>query len=208
MLGAAQPDASYESLVDFSLGKRNEVLARLRGTLFGESLGIYLDCPKCGLRQEFSLRTEIFSAPKAGEETGNAVEVEGFRFRPVTTRDLAAVVNERDPHQAALLMAKSCCLSDGTDPHWTDEFLEKVEDSLGEADPAADIELEFACNGCGRGWRENFDIVDYLWEEIEVRAMRLIREVHGLASAYGWTESEILSLSRERRNLYLEMAGV
>jgi len=34
---------------------------------------------------------------------------------------------------------------------------------------------------------------------------RLLVEVHALASAYGWSEQEILSLSDARRRLYLEM---
>jgi hypothetical protein len=44
-----------------------------------------------------------------------------------------------------------------------------------------------------------------LWAEIEVRAKRLLLEVHLLATAYGWSEAEILSLNAQRREFYLEM---
>jgi hypothetical protein len=37
------------------------------------------------------------------------------------------------------------------------------------------------------------------------RARRLLIEVHSLASAYGWSETDILSMSEPRRALYLEM---
>ena len=46
-----------------------------------------------------------------------------------------------------------------------------------------------------------------LWAELEAVARRLAMEVHTLASAYGWSESEILSLSDARRRLYLEMVS-
>jgi hypothetical protein len=32
-----------------------------------------------------------------------------------------------------------------------------------------------------------------------------LRDVHELASAYGWRESEILALSPQRRQAYLEL---
>ena len=40
---------------------------------------------------------------------------------------------------------------------------------------------------------------------MEAHARRLLLDVHQLASAYGWSEMEILSLSATRRNAYLEM---
>jgi hypothetical protein len=44
----------------------------------------------------------------------------------------------------------------------------------------------------------------FLWAEIEARARRLLREVHILATAYGWTEAEVLSLGENRRARYVE----
>jgi hypothetical protein len=41
-----------------------------------------------------------------------------------------------------------------------------------------------------------------------VHARSLLAEVHSLARAYGWTESEILALSPQRRSTYLEMVGI
>jgi hypothetical protein len=40
---------------------------------------------------------------------------------------------------------------------------------------------------------------------MEARAKRLLAEVHLIASAYGWSEAEILGLSRARRDFYLDM---
>jgi len=52
-----------------------------------------------------------------------------------------------------------------------------------------------------------FDILTYLWSEIEDWAQRLLLEVHTLALAYGWSERDILAMSPRRRRLYLEMVG-
>ena len=47
------------------------------------------------------------------------------------------------------------------------------------------------------------DIGSFVWAEIESRARRVLGEVHALASAYGWSEAETLSLSAVRRASYL-----
>ena len=49
------------------------------------------------------------------------------------------------------------------------------------------------------------DIGSFVWAEIESRARRLLWEVHTLASAYGWSEAETLSLSAARRASYMRM---
>jgi hypothetical protein len=46
-----------------------------------------------------------------------------------------------------------------------------------------------------------------LWREIESMAGRLLRDVHALASAYGWHEKDILALSPVRRQFYLTLIG-
>ncbi len=49
-----------------------------------------------------------------------------------------------------------------------------------------------------------FDVGGFLWEEIDVRARRLLDEVHALARSYCWSERQILELSETRRRAYLE----
>jgi hypothetical protein len=46
-----------------------------------------------------------------------------------------------------------------------------------------------------------------VWAELQARATALLADVHVLASAYGWTEPQVLSLSPERRAAYLELIG-
>jgi hypothetical protein len=46
-----------------------------------------------------------------------------------------------------------------------------------------------------------------LWDDVQAYARGVLGQVHSLARAYGWTESEVLSLSPRRRAAYLEMTG-
>jgi hypothetical protein len=85
------------------------------------------------------------------------------------------------------------------------EIIDLAIKRMGEADPQADVAVDLTCPCCQHQWQRNFDIVSYLWTELRGWAEQLLREVHLLASAYGWSESEILQLSAARRRRYLEM---
>ena len=73
-------------------------------------------------------------------------------------------------------------------------------------DPQANVELALRCTACEREWPVVFDIVAYLWDEISAWSRQIIHEVHRLASAYGWSEREVLAMGAARRAVYLEMA--
>lgn len=75
------------------------------------------------------------------------------------------------------------------------------------ADPLAVIAIETVCPACSAPGRHLFDPARFLWEEVEIRAVRLMRDVHRLARAYAWTEATILDLGPRRRQVYLQMAG-
>ena len=78
---------------------------------------------------------------------------------------------------------------------------------LAEADPLADLRLGFSCPACSHAWSDPLDIVAYLWRELDSWALRVLREVHTLAHAYGWTEDTILGLSPARRRHYLDLVA-
>src|SRR5262249_27971943 len=98
-----------------------------------------------------------------------------------------------------------CLLNGGN--HLTGEFVAEASEKMSSADPMANIHLALSCPSCEHKWEAPFDIVAFLWREISTAARRLLREVHALASAYGWTQHEILSLSTLRRRAYIEMAN-
>src|SRR6185312_12716599 len=83
--------------------------------------------------------------------------------------------------------------------------LDAIVAQMGEADPQAVVDLSLECPACEFSWSLPFDIAGYLWSEVEDLVHRLFGEVHMLASAYGWSEREILAMSPLRRRIYLDM---
>jgi hypothetical protein len=73
------------------------------------------------------------------------------------------------------------------------------------ADPRGRIQFALDCPACLKHWEETFDITSFFWSEVSAWALRQLREVHVIASTYGWSEAEILALGPARRRAYLEM---
>jgi hypothetical protein len=84
-------------------------------------------------------------------------------------------------------------------------IVQAIAARMAELDPQADVALGIDCPSCAHAWLEPFDVVTFLWSELTAWARRLLGDVHLIASAYGWGESEILGLTPARRNAYLEM---
>jgi hypothetical protein len=207
ILGAGIPEASYDSLADWPLGRRNQALAELRNTCFGPRLPAWIACGRCGEKLEFEMDGRMLaraSAENEGRES-EPIVVDGLSFRLPTSRDLARAAREADPRRAAIRLVEMCRLGDGESPPWSDELLDEVGQKMALADPMAEILMDLRCPVCGDEFSETLDIVSFLWTEIEARAKRLLMDIHALASAYGWTEKDVLSLSEHRRALYLEM---
>jgi hypothetical protein len=82
-----------------------------------------------------------------------------------------------------------------------------IAEKMEQHDPQANVQLNLTCAACGHDWLTIFDIVSYLWSEINNWARHLLRETHILASAYGWREADILGMSAQRRRFYIDMIG-
>jgi hypothetical protein len=205
-LAAAHPETSYDHLADWPLGRRNQALARLRRDCFGSTLQAWTACARCGEKLEFEMDCGALAGGEIdGVSTRQPVVVNGHSFRLPTSRDVARLSRETDPRRAAIRLLEACRLDDGEAHAWGDDDLEKVGDGLAAADPMAETLLTLTCPECGSQWEEALNISAFVWTEIEARARRLLMESHTLASAYGWTEREIFSLSGPRRALYMEM---
>jgi len=150
---------------------------------------------------EIDVRTLMSEAP----DTGATIEVAGQSFRLPTSRDLAQATGEPNPLAAANRLLLRCRLGAEECPTLSDEELELVGDKMALADPMAELRFSLLCPVCSHQWDETLDIARFLWAEIDARARRLLWEIHNVASAYGWTEAEILSLSATRRARYMEM---
>jgi hypothetical protein len=202
----ADPNAAPAGLADRPLGQRNMALLRLHRAMFGRRLRAALDCPDCVCELEIEL--DVDGLCGAAEVPPAEVELTGRRFRVPTTRDLAAIAHQSDVDTAAEQLVQLCRIVD-PDREGTTASLPRVEEleaAWEDADPNADIALDLACSDCGHRWHAEFDVPAFVWTELASYAVRLLDEVHLLAGAYGWNESEILALSDVRRAAYIERA--
>jgi len=89
----------------------------------------------------------------------------------------------------------------------SDELITALAAEMVRRDPLSEVQLDLHCPECDQRWRTILDIVTFLWAEISAQAQRCLHEVHALAQAYGWRETDILAMSARRRQHYLEMAA-
>jgi len=206
LLAAALPDTAYEHLADWPLGRRNQALAKIRSDCFGPNIVGWMACPHCGEKLEFQMSADLFNDDaKKVENPRERVEMNGLTFRLPTSRDLAKAAKETDPMIGAVRIAESCLVGARPKRDWTSAELAAIGENMAAADPLGETRLAFVCPNCGKESEESLDIASLFWAEVEVRVRRVLSAIHALASAYGWTESEILSLSNTRRAWYLEM---
>jgi hypothetical protein len=194
------------NVVDLSIGRRDEYIWALRQDCFGEALSSVVDCPSCGAELELELvSSQVHVGPPASD--GGCVPVDDIEidFRLITSRDLLAVAGRSDARREVITR----CVT-GVSPKsaaaFPDSALSAVSAAIAALDPQADASVDVECAVCAHCWSAPFDIASYLWGELNVHAVRVLREVHSLATAYGWTEAEVLAVSPARRRRYLEMA--
>jgi hypothetical protein len=72
-------------------------------------------------------------------------------------------------------------------------------------DPLLAFTLTLTCPACGYGADHNIDLEAHALTRLHAQQTRLLHEVHRLALAYGWTESEILAVPAGRRRHYLDL---
>jgi hypothetical protein len=201
---AAFPELQ-ESVADWPMGRRNRALAEVHCAVFGSTLHGWTKCLVCAEQLEFQMDVKALArshAPGCDER----IVVGDLSYRLPTSRDLAAVAGEKDAVTAARILMQRCCLAENPPTlGWDEEEIDAVGARMAAADPLAEILLKFDCPGCGASFEETLDLTSFLWAEMEGRAKQLLIGVHALASAYGWSEAEILSLSAARREVYLEM---
>jgi hypothetical protein len=222
LLAVACPEMTWDALATLSLGQRDECLLELRERTLGYTLKGATDCCHCGERLEFTLNTAQLGqrgvlSPTEGKKASPLFELscDGLlvRFRSPNSSDLAAAAQSSDLEAARRTLAARCIVdADRADTavaveDLSDEILGQLSQSLAECDPATERLLDLRCPACGHENWPALDIASFFWSEISALAERLLREVHVLARAYGWRESDILAMGAARRQYYLELVG-
>lgn len=215
LLSLACPEISAEEVQSLSVGERDARLLKLREWTFGPSLLSIAKCPVC--RESLEWATHVsglnFEPVQESSTAHFSVECDQYvaRFRLPNIGDLTAISQCQDSETARRLLLGRCLIGArlGTEEIRVEslpiEVTNAVVKRMTEVDPHGNVEIDLSCPACNHKWRACFDIESFFWTEINAWARRILGEIHILASAYGWREADILNLSPQRRQLYLNL---
>ena len=212
MLTVACPDRSPPELAQLPLGQRDALLLAARQRMLGETLTAVSECPVCDEQVEFSVPCSSLIHEREHVPFDDMLSVDGYqlRFRLLNSDDLIAVDNCGSVDEATTqLVERSVCSvrhknQPGSPQALPQDVVAALAERLAACDPQAETMFDLTCPACNENWRCELDVAGFFWKELRAHALRLLDDVHTLAYAYGWSETEILALSPARREWYLE----
>lgn len=205
LLALAWPEASPQQRAALPIGTRDRLLIALRIHTFGPTMGFVARCQHCGEDLEATVDiAAVLADHRALPPAEVELEIAGrnISIRNPTSLDLQEPFAAGAEADTALLER---CVAGAEGAHLPD-LRALAARALADADPLADVRFDLNCVACGGITPAVFDIVSCFWAEIERAASSVAREVHDLASVYGWSEADILAMPGARRARYLAIA--
>jgi hypothetical protein len=208
MIALALPEVDFEQIADLSLGETNRLLLELHALSFGPVIEAFATCSHCGGHMELHLpvadlceQTAPANAPEEWSENGQV-----YRLRPLTSGDLLWSLDAPTSSEAEEAILQRCTevLSQAADRSLSPAPKALVE-RFERVNQAAELTCVVECPNCSVRAERHLHLAQFLFRMVDRGAKRLLREIHELAWAYGWSEEAILRMSAVRRAAYLEM---
>jgi hypothetical protein len=203
--GEAATEADVRSL---AVGDRQFLMQRLVAHLDVETGWLTAVCLHCEAPCDFPLRFADLPCKSAGAgfpfatvqvAQGSAI------FRAPTGGDQEVLAAEGLEGPAALRRLVGLCLVESAGAfdvaQASDADLVRIDQALEDVSPEAVTETTMVCPSCGEPTRAQLDVTAMPLSSADL----LYQEVHRIASTYHWSEREILSLTRQRRQRYLAL---
>lgn len=230
-VGAAAPagEALARALL---VGDREYLILKLREMTFGAKVNAVLNCRACRAPMDVAfsvgdigverhpVRSRFFRAelsPAAFFQDGRGVEQREVEFRLPTGEDQeAAAAASAEGEEAAVerLLARLVRPAGGGDEGEAGEAFvarlpaaarAEIEGQMARLAPEVGLDLDGACPECEEPFETSFDLTAFFAAEMQNNLRSLESAVHLLAFHYHWSEGEILSLTRGKRQRYVEM---
>ncbi len=213
MLTFSHPESDPAQLASLSIGDRDARLLQMRENMFGSRLSNTADCPQCSQKVEWEMQIATLKVQPLAESGESRIlelpfENQVLRLRLPNSADLMQITRYHDLETQIGSLINNCLVHSGLPGEQLEpsaELARAFSQLISENDPQADVSINLQCPECAYEWSAVFDIVQYLWLEIQERALRLLQDIYVLASKFGWSEQDILSMSRRRRRFYLNM---
>jgi hypothetical protein len=187
--------------------ERDRLLAALYTRIYGPRVDTTITCQSCEalFDLDFMLPTLIDdlapqeTLPYADEHT--FVLRDDIRFRLPTGDDECAVFGLPREQAEAELLQRCVVDSEALDA----DILAEVQNAMQALAPVVNVDLDAKCPECGQQQTVQFDLQRYLLTALMNDRSQLVQEIHLLASAYGWSLSEILNLARSQRRAFVAL---
>lgn len=220
------PAARAEAAWNLPLGRRIARLLRIVAlSAESDALALTLRCPcaECAQAFEITLSFAQLLDSSPGETSGAEIlqfplGESALALRLPTGRDQAAwqkhtygTAREATESIVRSLLVASPRSGTGVppviseDPAVTPEQLAPLAAALEEADPLVAFQVSTRCPNCERAVEIPVDLEQVALQRLAALRRSLLREIHALASRYGWNEEQILAIAPARRAEYLRL---
>jgi hypothetical protein len=214
LLTLGHSEAKPEDFAELTIGERDGRLLELRENVFGSRIAGRADCPGCGQSIEMKFTVSAVQTAPGSEVSETCAAKFGkyeINFRLPNSNDLATLVPDDDIAIQKRQLVQRCVLGAKQNgqalvaEQLPGDAVTALSERMSELDPQGDVQLTLSCPRCTHRWHAPLDIASFVWSEIHAWAVRLLRDVHVLASAYGWREGDILAMNPWRRQAYVEL---
>lgn len=193
------------------VGDRDHLVLQLRRLTLGREFQIVVACPECGAKMDVTVGLSdvpVESRPQTSASyalrfSSSVPSGRTVRFRLPTGADQEAVLG-MDLVGAVGALFDRCVLDDGGVELSSGER-QSVAEAMDRLAPQLEVELDLSCPECSHAFVMPFDTTTFFMNEMRTNGDLLLREVHALALHYHWSETAILTLTRDRRRAYLAL---
>lgn len=208
LLTQCSGDAASGYWWEATIGRRIAALVQIVAmTERAGSLPITVTCdaPACGAPLEMSIPLEVIESSGGAPErfAVGLVNGEEVIVRPPRGADQRAwrqrQYGSRDEAVAAMLAS---LLVEGDVSAAQPRDIDIIAEALAERDPLVAFSIAYDCPSCGASRDTAIDLERLALERLIAVQQGLVKDVHALATRYGWTESEVLAIPPQRRARY------
>lgn len=196
--------ATVERVHALAVGDRQFLMRQLAVLLDQDMVWLSSTCASCERGFDVQIEQSRLPVKEAGASFPFAMAPASWgacRVRVPSGEDQEAAVHIGDDRAATRLLARRCALDPvpETIRELSDMDIARIEHAVEHAAPEVTTIVQSACPECGHA---NEVYVDP-YACLTATAGSLWDDIHDLASAYHWSERDILALSRARRQTYL-----
>lgn len=190
-------EAAPCSAGEMSASDRDGLLAALHRTLWGDHIVSSLECIACG--EMFDLSFDLSALQRKLFDEAEPARVDALRSLADSAGSRYTLPGAEDEERAAQLGLASGCAQLRASIAGKEMEAQDLNERLEALAPLLDVDLDTRCAECGHAQLARFDIQSFVLQRLLDERENVLSEVHAMASSYGWSLQEIVSLPRSMR---------